>query len=349
MLFSLLFLSVSVHASTSELAQVTTTDGQKLKAAFMLPSTQTKAVILILQGSGNVDLDGDVSGPFLGMPYHNQSGKLSLQLAESLANLGIATLRFSKRGFDDATQLPNQKFPFLVNDAESAYQLMLARFPTIKHGVIGFSEGGLVASFLASDMPVDALYLLAPVTRPIDQVFGYQFIEWPTKLMLNHLTAAQDESISATTISKYSDLKLPLIGAPLSSLDADKDGQISISGELFPAYQNYYFAVRGLLATPALSGWYESLKALGPYAETAAKIKSPSIYIYQGMDDAQLNWIWTLEDSYSYPVKPVMHFYPHVGHCFSPMDGMIGEVKTSGPYAPEMLKQLGLDALQSLK
>jgi hypothetical protein len=44
-----------------------------------------------------------------------------------------------------------------------------------------------------------------------------------------------------------------------------------------------------------------------------------------------------------------MHFYPHVGHCFSPMDGLIGEVKTSGPYAPEMLTQLGNDILQSLK
>jgi len=327
---------------------VTTKDGQKLNALFTVPNHPTAAV-LIIQGSGNVDLDGDVSGPFLGTPYHQQSGKLSLQLAEALAQQGIVSLRFSKRGFDNPQQLPNQKFPFLVTDAEAAYQLLLSQFPSIKHGVIGFSEGAMVASLLTNDLEVDALYLLAPLTRPIDTVFGYQFVEWPTKLLLSHLTNPSDVQISATSLSKYQDLKLPIIGTPLSSLDLNHDGNISIANELMPAYQNYYVAVRGLLASPALSGWYESLKALPPFYEIAAKIKAPAIFIYQGMNDAQLNWNWTLEDTYVYPVKPTLHFYPNVGHCFSPMDGQIGELKTSGPYASEMLQQLGSDVSASLK
>jgi hypothetical protein len=335
----ILVLLLSLSTSFAHADQIITKDGQKLTATFMMPTGTPKAAVLILQGSGNVDLDGEVSGPFLGNPYLGQSGKLSLQLAEHLAAQGMATLRFSKRGVEDAIQLPNQKFPFLVDDAKSAFQLMVEKFPSLKHGVIGFSEGAMVASLMSDEMAVDGLFLLAPLTRPIDSVFGYQFIEWPTKLVMDHMAA----------ISVNEEFKLPFLGASLKALDSNKDGKISTQDELMPAYQNYYFAVRGLLGTPALSGWYESLKALPSFAEIGAKMKSPAVFVYQGMEDAQMNWLWALEDAHVYPVKPTLHFYLGVGHCFSPMDGLMGEVKTSGPYASEMLDQLGKDIVETLK
>jgi hypothetical protein len=61
------------------------------------------------------------------------------------------------------------------------------------------------------------------------------------------------------------------------------------------------------------------------------------------MDDAQTSWNWAVEDMILYPVQPKLRLYPHVGHCFSPMDGSIGDVKTSGPFSTDMLTQLNTD------
>src|SRR5450759_392147 len=122
----LAFLIVGISAQAVVITSpvtIETTDGQKLNGILTLPSDQVVSAALIIQGSGNVGLDGDVSGPFLGTGYKGQPAKLSEQIANSLAAVGVASLRYSKRGVDDPTQLPNQKFPYLVNDANSAFQV----------------------------------------------------------------------------------------------------------------------------------------------------------------------------------------------------------------------------------
>ena len=133
------------------------------------------------------------------------------------------------------------------------------------------------------------------------------------------------------------------MGQPWNVVDLNHDNQVSIIDELIPAYQAFYTSVRGLLSTPQFSGWYESLKALPAFSQYASSIKAPVINLYQGMDDAQIRWNWIVEDMNFLPVKPTLHLYAHVGHCFAPMDGTIGEVKTSGPYTQQMLEQLMKD------
>ena len=339
-LILLVFFAQSAMASglTRVETTVLTNDGQKLSAVLTIPDGQVLSSALILPGSGNVGLDGDVSGPFLGTGYHGQPAKLSEQIADSFASVGVATLRYSKRGVDDAAQLPNQKFPFLVDDAKSAFELLQSKFPKAKTIIIGFSEGGLVASILSTQVKSDALFLMAPVVRPIDEVFSYQFLAWPVELVKNNLAA----------FSTRSDSLLPLIGRPWSDIDFNKDNQLSVTDELLPTYQGFYTAVRGLLSTPALSYWYESLKALPAFSQYAGAIKAPVINVYQGMDDAQLRPSWIVEDMNFFPVKPTLHLFPGLGHCFSPMDGSMGEVKTSGPYSNQVLDQLMKDA-QALK
>ena len=149
----ILFLSAGASAQTTvstSTTKVEASDGQKLSAIWTIPSQKVVAAALIIQGSGNVGADGDVSGPFLGTGYKGQSAKLSEQISNALASVGVATLRYAKRGVDDPAQLPNQKFPYLVNDAESAYKAVQTKFPTVKNIIIGFSEGGLVASLLTT-------------------------------------------------------------------------------------------------------------------------------------------------------------------------------------------------------
>jgi alpha/beta superfamily hydrolase len=341
-IITLLALTCSFANATP--TTITTFDGQSLNADLMMPTSTPKAAILIIQGSGNVDLDGEVTSPMLGAPLPGQSGKLSLQIAESLAKAGIATLRFSKRGFDNPAQLANQTVPFILKDAKSAMTTLMANLPGLKYGVIGFSEGALIATMLADDINLDALYLMAPPTRSIDSILGYQFFQWPTKHLLGHLHAMNTESIDASVLSTNQALQIPLLGLPLSALDANKDGKLSVNDEILMAYQNFYFQIRGLLATPQYAGWYQSLKVLPEFSEFAANTKVKNIFIYQGLKDAQMSSSWMMEDAFAFPVKPTIHLYQGLGHCFSPMLGEYGEVKTTGPLSPSMLEQLALDA-----
>ncbi len=323
---------------------ITTFDGQSLHADLMMPTTAPKAAVLIIQGSGNVDLDGEVTSPMLGSPLPGQSGKLSLQIAESLAKAGIATLRFSKRGVDNSAQLENQTVPFILKDAKSAMNTLMTKLPGLKYGVIGFSEGGLIATMLADDIKLDGLYLMAPPTRSIDSILGYQFYNWPTKHLLGHLHAMNTETIDASVLSTNQALNIPLLALPLPALDANHDGKLSVTDEILMAYQNFYFQVRGLLATPQYAGWYQSLKVLPEFTHFAANTKADHVFIYQGLKDAQMNSSWVMEDAFAFPVKPTLHLYQGLGHCFSPMTGEYGEVKTTGPLSPSMLEQLALDA-----
>jgi hypothetical protein len=321
----------------------TTADGQTLKGDLMMPATAAKAAVLILQGSGNVGMDGDVSGAFLGMPLPGQSGKLSFQIAESLAKQGIASLRFNKRGVDHAEQLPNQKLPFLVDDAKSALEHLKQQLPGLRYGVIGFSEGGILASLLANDVALDGLFLMAAPTRHIDAMLGYQFYAWPTKHLLGHLGVMNTPVINASVVTANQTLSIPLVGSPLNSLDLNQDGQISVYDEVLPFYQGFYQQIRGLLATPQFAGWYESFKNLRRFSEIATGIQSKQIFFYQGTKDAQISTSWIMEDAYAFPVKPTIRLYHGLGHCFSPMSGEYGEIKTAGPLNSSMLSDLTKD------
>ncbi len=344
---SILFFALSNFSYagpySTEPAQVTTFDQQQLNALWTIPTTPVKAAVLIIQGSGNVDLNGDVSAPMIGSGYHGQSTKLSEQTAIALANAGIASLRYSKRGFDHPEQLINQTMSYLQTDALSALDMVQKRYSSVPVSIVGFSEGALVASLIATQVRVQNLYLLSLPTRPIDEMISYQFFGWPTELLESKLDVNQDGILSEAELSHLPQATLPLIGATWDAADVNKDKNLSFVNELIPAYQNFYFAVRGLLGTPAYKGWYESLKALSPFSEIASQIQASSIYVYQGMKDPQVRWNWVVEDLEFFSVKPTLKLYSDMGHCFSPLDGALGEIKTSGPFSDELLNQLVTD------
>jgi hypothetical protein len=341
---SLLLAAATFNLAHATPTTITTQDSQSLQGDLMMPTTAPKAAVLILQGSGNVGMDGDVSGPFLGMPLPGQSGKLSLQIAEQLAQQGIASLRFNKRGVDHAEQLQNQKLPFLLDDAKSAMEHLKQKLPGLRYGVVGFSEGGILASLLANDIPLDGLYLMAAPTRHIDSMLGYQFYGWPTKLLLGHLGAMNTPVINASILSANQSLSIPLIGAPLNTLDINQDGQISVYDEVLPTYQGFYQQVRGLLTTPQFAGWYESFKNMRSFSAIASGIQAKQIFYYQGAKDAQVSASWIMEDAYAFSVKPTIRLYHGLGHCFSPMAGEYGEIKTAGPLSSTFLSDLSNDA-----
>lgn len=115
--------------------------------------------VVLVHGSGPIDRDSTVFGhkPFL-------------VLADYLSRQGIAVLRYDKRGVGKSTGNRNEATTLdLADDAAAALRFLRAR-PDVdirRIGVIGHSEGGLVAPLLASRDPALAyiVMLAAPGVR----------------------------------------------------------------------------------------------------------------------------------------------------------------------------------------
>lgn len=123
-------------------------DAANVRLAGTLTVPQGKGpfpAVVLVHGSGSIDRDGSVFGH-----------KTLLVLADHLSRQGIAVLRYDKRGIGKSTgKLKEATTRDLAADAEAALRFLRSR-PEVdgqRIGVIGHSEGGLVAPLLASRDP----------------------------------------------------------------------------------------------------------------------------------------------------------------------------------------------------
>lgn len=161
----------------------TSNDGAVLAGTLTMPGGTVEKVpaLVLLQGSGPTDRDSN-QPPVL-------RTDLLRQLAEGLAQKGIATLRYDKRGMHaNAPGLPTDPKDYaayfdwhrFVDDAYAAYAFLRAQ-PSVdlhKTGIAGHSEGGMIALDLAARLQEKerpaALVLMATAGRPIDVIVREQ-------------------------------------------------------------------------------------------------------------------------------------------------------------------------------
>ena len=127
-------------------------------------------VVLIIAGSGPTDRNGNSKL----IPGANNSLQM---LAQQLAQQGIASLRYDKRGVGESEWLqPDEsklRLDTFVNDAD-AWAGELERRGFAKPYLLGHSEGALLASLLAQRRAVAGVMLLAGAGRPADAVIQEQ-------------------------------------------------------------------------------------------------------------------------------------------------------------------------------
>ncbi|OLT24723.1 acyl-CoA thioester hydrolase [Actinomadura sp. CNU-125] len=148
---------------------VTADDGTRLAGTLSLPDAPgPHPAVLLLHGSGPLDRDGNT--PKLAV-------NLGAPLAEALAEQGIATLRYDRRGAG-ATPGTWRDTGFADNrrDAASAVDALVAH-PDVRPeavGVIGHSEGALHAMALGGRSDVRAVVLLAGFAGSGEDAFRWQ-------------------------------------------------------------------------------------------------------------------------------------------------------------------------------
>ncbi len=128
-------------------------------------------VMIIIPGSGPTDRNGNSSG----VQGANNSLKM---LAERLAEQGIASVRYDKRGVGKnvAAAIPENELMFgqFVDDALAWTELLAKDESYSNVGIIGHSQGSLVGMLAAHQGDVDTFVSLSGAGRTIDQVLYSQ-------------------------------------------------------------------------------------------------------------------------------------------------------------------------------
>lgn len=155
----------------------------QLSGTLTMPDGTAKAGVVLVSGSGPQDRDSFI---FNHRPF--------LVWADYLARNGIAVLRFDERGIAQSEGVRDACTTYdLANDVQKAHTELTGHLKAnAASGIIGLSEGGLIAAILASqDKSVDFIVSLAGpgVTGP--EILYTQTIDIAMASGMNREEAAQ--------------------------------------------------------------------------------------------------------------------------------------------------------------
>lgn len=165
-------MAAAPRASSAQEAVRLETVAGPVHGTLLVPASGGRyPVVLLIAGSGPTNRDGNSAA----LPGANNSLKL---LAEGLANHGIASLRYDKRGIGEsassALSEADLRFETYVDDAVAWLERLRKdqRFSTIT--VAGHSEGSLVGILAAGRSDSDALVSIAGPARSAGQILRTQ-------------------------------------------------------------------------------------------------------------------------------------------------------------------------------
>jgi uncharacterized protein len=147
-----------------------------LEGTLLMPnSTKKVPVVLIVAGSGPTDRNGNSSLNITAKPYQ--------LLAEGLANNGIASLRYDKRGVGkSASSMMKESdltFETYIQDVQQWIDTLKKSNRFSKITVLGHSEGSLLGMVAVQKSPVNGYISLAGPARGIDEIIIEQMAQQP--------------------------------------------------------------------------------------------------------------------------------------------------------------------------
>ncbi len=163
-----------------------TTKNVTLSGTLFTTGNKKKAVVLIIAGSGPTDRDGN-------SPLIKGKNNSLLQIAAVLAENGISSLRYDKRGIGKSKLRQgitedSLLFSDMVNDAEALYNYLKENgFKKIY--IAGHSEGSLIGMVLANKVDPAGYISIAGVGRNAADILKEQLATLPENLKDESYTA----------------------------------------------------------------------------------------------------------------------------------------------------------------
>ena len=219
---------VSLNAFADVLSTPLTLDNGEYEIPAIMTSPEGTAVV-----PGVILLHGSAS-------HKNEVGDLYLRLAEQLANNGIASIRIDFAGTGDSpVDYTHYTLKTAVRDAEVALAFLRSQPQVDDHriGVVGFSQGGLIAQLLLAQQPgiksfvawssvasdgigpfadmFETLYMKAKREGQVEQQFAWRppltvSYEWFEQVMANQsLSGMAEYTGSVLAIAGSNDTVVP--------------------------------------------------------------------------------------------------------------------------------------------
>ncbi len=202
-----LFGQAKVDSTFSESAITLKTPTGDIFGTLTMPNNlKPVPVVLIVPGSGPTDRD--CNSP---LGIHTNAYKM---LAEGLAQRGIATLRFDKRGIGESkaamTSESDLRFDTYINDVVGRISLLKTDKRFSKIIVLGHSEGSLLGMVAAERAKVAAFISIAGAGKPADEILQEQLkTKLPPQLM-DESNKILDSLRAGKTVSNVSPSLAPL-------------------------------------------------------------------------------------------------------------------------------------------
>lgn len=142
-------------------------NGVRLHGTLTIPDGQApRAAVLFLHGSGPLDRDENMPGQRL---------DVFNTLAHHFAGLGIASLRYDKRGCGRSTgDYITAGQDDLKADADACLRHLAEAAPDARICIVGHSEGTLLAARLSLERAVDGLILISPFLARVEDLLMMQ-------------------------------------------------------------------------------------------------------------------------------------------------------------------------------
>ena len=151
--------------TTEEMTFTNTKAGATLAGTLTVPKGGAKCVMIMVTGSGPENRDEEI-----------YSHKPFAVIADRLARAGIATLRYDDRATGQSVggDMKNATSIDLAEDAAAGIEWLRAQKRFKKVGLLGHSEGGLIAFMLGAQKKVDFIVSLAGPAVKGDSILLYQ-------------------------------------------------------------------------------------------------------------------------------------------------------------------------------
>lgn len=251
--------------------------GNQLAGTLTQPSSgKVSKIVVLITGSGAQNRNEELLNhrPFL-------------VWSDWLTRNGIAVLRYDDRGVGKSTgNFAKATTADFADDAEAAVNYILSRpdLKTLSIGLMGHSEGGLIAPMVASRNPaVKFIVLLAGPGVPIPQLMLKQTAD------IDRAAGASDEVVQHHTNLNQKLYALVAQGAKLSSPELKQQIDTVITREM--AGQNISKVMLNTLQQQAeaqlLSPWYRYFLTINP-TDYLTKVKCPVLAL-DGTKDLQVN------------------------------------------------------------
>jgi pimeloyl-ACP methyl ester carboxylesterase len=312
-------------------------DNVQLAGTLTLPGKDSKyPVAILISGSGQQDRNSTIMGH---QPFH--------VIADHLTRVGIAVLRFDDRGVGKSTGDPSQATSAnFAEDVRAAVKYLQGRKEIIKEqiGMIGHSEGGVIAPMVASGTKdIGFMVLLAGPGVPGDELLIAQ-----TEALARAANASAEDIKSMTVLNrKIYDVAKEQTGSELeNTLKKIFDEEYNkLPANARPAKEDFDETIKQQIAT-VNTPWFQYFVKYDP-ASALAGVKCPVLVLNGGKDlqvpaEQNTNAIRTnLEKAGNDRVR--VRIFPELNHLFQ--EAKTGAVEEYGEieqtFSPVALDMIG--------